>query len=154
MSTTVLRTVLISITVFISISLLVIILVTGLSDGTTRISNNIGTKDLFRGVDVDDASESRRRGLATVDETENLSERFYSLVRRIREGPLRNLFFGNTGFPGWNAGKMDPTVVGMLPDQPPPLYAVKEEVAVASTSLEPVPPVSSAAGCCKNPIRS
>ncbi|KAJ3107855.1 hypothetical protein HDU96_007766 [Phlyctochytrium bullatum] len=156
MTSTVNRTLLIAVPVFIAVLLLVTFMVffvanaavkplIRLSEETTRISNNIGTKDLFRGVQIpggDSAEASselrRRRGLA-VDETENLEERFYSLVRRIREGTAAaqaaeargtaNVFFGNGGVPTFEASAMDRGVVERLPDLPPPRYSEPTSVA-------------------------
>ncbi|KAJ3099774.1 hypothetical protein HDU97_002752 [Phlyctochytrium planicorne] len=171
MSTTVLRTLLISLGVFLVILIIVFLLIRDvanaavrplakLSDETTKISNNIGTKDLFNGVQLpppaytsnggvatnnDTASEMVRRrnarGINAVDETEDLSDRFYSLVRRIREGSSQqpeaigaaNVFFGNKGL--LNGADVDPSLAEILPDMPPPGYVWEDGAGAGHGSV-------------------
>ncbi|KAJ3096715.1 hypothetical protein HDU97_005631 [Phlyctochytrium planicorne] len=144
MYSTDIRTILISLAVFVIILLIVLWLIKDvadaavkplakLSDETTKISNNIGTRDLFGGVNVPDVTGGvRKRAVNVVDETEELSERFYSLVRRVREGSGDNgavdggnVFFGNKGLMG---DVVDPDLAKILPNVPPPEYVWEDGV--------------------------
>ncbi|KAJ1559861.1 hypothetical protein HK405_009082 [Cladochytrium tenue] len=107
-----------------------------LGEQSTAISNNIGTDNLFSGVRNEDratpsTTARMRQRVGRVDETEELRDRFYAMVRTIREGAAQagstgaaentteNAFFGNARLPGWQPGEQSEEVVKLLPDAPP-----------------------------------
>ncbi|KAJ3186137.1 hypothetical protein HK101_009716 [Irineochytrium annulatum] len=134
------RTALITLAVFILVTLIVLLLVSHvakvaceplerLTKASGKITNNIGMKDLTQGVDggpsTGEPSVRTRRGFGAVDETEELGERFYELVRSIREEGAKedaskvNGFYKSDKVPGWAEVGVDEGVKGMLPDAPP-----------------------------------
>lgn len=146
------RTTAITAGVFITFSTLVSLLVLYTAIITTRplknltkesakITQNIGTPDLFAGVcegstttpTGGDASLYRRRLRAggrggSIEETAELETRFYEMIRTIREGSVRkrdgneNVFFADGRVPRVVEGFV--MSVDLLPDVPPGYEAV------------------------------
>ncbi|KAJ3282057.1 hypothetical protein HDU76_008788 [Blyttiomyces sp. JEL0837] len=126
-----------------------------LADETTKISNNIGTADLFAGVGRGDTltRNGLRHRAGRVDETEELRDRFYNMVSTIREGTKvqsgteevssGNVFFGNNQLPQWNANTaLDSGVVDLLPDTPPSYTEFDENSGgLFGQHQQPPPPI-------------
>ncbi|KAJ1554140.1 hypothetical protein HK096_004860 [Nowakowskiella sp. JEL0078] len=102
-----------------------------LSEESAKISNNIGNSDLLEGVTK--SSSLPRRGYLKVDETEDLTKRFYTMINRLREHSVApelssgNIFFGDRNLPSWNASTQPSGVVNEVPDLPPPYDLGEEE---------------------------
>ncbi|KAJ3300974.1 hypothetical protein HDU76_005934 [Blyttiomyces sp. JEL0837] len=124
-----------------------------LADDTTRISNNIGTADLFDGVGRGDSTTRNglRQRVGRVDETEELRERFYHMVGTIRNGAniqpgteeisSGNAFFGNNQLPEWSANTvLDSGVIDLLPDSPPRYTEFDEYHHYRHDQSLPLPP--------------
>ncbi|KAI8805857.1 hypothetical protein BJ742DRAFT_741069 [Cladochytrium replicatum] len=98
-----------------------------LSEESQQISRNIGEQDLFSGVGANGATKGKGR-LGAVDETEELSKRFYDMVTSLRETEAfpkeKNPFFQNGEMPGWNKETHPQQVVDSVPDLPPSYHSV------------------------------
>ncbi|KAJ3250315.1 hypothetical protein HDU77_006772 [Chytriomyces hyalinus] len=103
-----------------------------LSDESSRITNNIGGKDLFEGVrDVtsgDGSPGAYDDMISGVDEMDAFKDSFYNMVQTIREGSVRtvkkaelsgNAFLRDTRIPEWDDKQQAKSVVALLPDHPP-----------------------------------
>ncbi|KAJ3013742.1 UNVERIFIED_CONTAM: hypothetical protein HDU68_000566 [Siphonaria sp. JEL0065] len=108
---------------------------TKLSEESTRVSNNIGGKDLWEGV----GGGSSREEVSGVDEMDAFQESFYSMVKIIREGSVhRSTKQGDMGdnsvfmlkngeLPEWDPKAQDSNVVELLPDTPPQYQEFQRE---------------------------
>ncbi|KXS09415.1 hypothetical protein M427DRAFT_231039 [Gonapodya prolifera JEL478] len=101
-----------------------------LSHESEKISRNIGENDLFAGVDPTNGG-GKGIALARIDETEELSQRFYSMIETLRattKAPAgkANPFYKNSEMPDWNSNVHSKNVVDKVPDLPPPSYEAAE----------------------------
>ncbi|KAJ1554613.1 hypothetical protein HK096_002736, partial [Nowakowskiella sp. JEL0078] len=131
----------VSLAIFIGVLLIVLLLVVTLanasvkplvklSEESAKISNNIGTSDLFNGV----TRVKSQYGLNSVDETEELQRQFYEMVSKVKEASAKsqatteNVFFGDRSIPEWDPKKNSKSVVNSLPDLPPNYEQAKAEI--------------------------
>ncbi|KAJ3052930.1 hypothetical protein HK097_005401 [Rhizophlyctis rosea] len=99
-----------------------------LSNESAKITQNIGTPDLFAGVCEGGVNGALgRRANGGTEETKELEERFYETIRTIREGSVKkrdandNVFFSDGRLPKLE-GDAEMSV-DLLPDAPPGYHA-------------------------------
>ncbi|KAI9353793.1 hypothetical protein BDR26DRAFT_15446 [Obelidium mucronatum] len=110
---------------------------TKLSEESTKVSNNIGGKDLWEGVGTGSNTADATSG---VDEMDAFKDSFYNMVKIIREGSVHRsskqgdmgdnsvFMLKNGEFPEWDATTQVRSVVELLPDSPPQYEEFQREV--------------------------
>ncbi|KAJ3280741.1 hypothetical protein HDU79_011395 [Rhizoclosmatium sp. JEL0117] len=112
-----------------------------LSQESSRVSNNIGNKDLWEGVQDKNVSRSG------VDEMDKLKDSFYEMVKRVREASLQNQaqrgdVIENKTFAKKSVGQDSievQSVLDLLPEHPPQYHEVFPQGRGGPSSSRPQP---------------